>query len=289
MTQNIRRSVAAGLFYEEDPNALKKQIVECFESKRGPGDLPVNKRKGFIQGAIIPHAGYIYSGPCAAWAYKELAEAEMPDLYIIIGPNHTGLGGSALTTNAFETPFGIVRCDKSFATELLKKGSIVESELPHLEEHSIEVQLPFLQFINEERINELKILPIVLSHDFNYKKLALDIKETIVETKKRVTIIASSDFTHYGHNYGYLPFTTDVEKRIYQLDKKAINFIRKYDDVGFLNYVYETGATICGAIPIATLIKSVKENKTELLQYYTSGDVMGSYRNSVSYASIIFR
>jgi len=289
MMQNIRRSVAAGLFYEEDQKALREQITECFESKRGPGDLPVKNRKGFIQGAIIPHAGYIYSGPCAAWAYKALAESEIPDLYIIIGPNHTGLGGSALTTQAFETPLGIVRSDKSFANELINKGSITESELPHLEEHSIEVQIPFLQFINEDKINELKILPIVLSHDFDYKKLALDIKETIVETKKRATIIASSDFTHYGHNYGYLPFTTDVQKRIYQLDKKAINLIRKFDDIGFLSYVYETGATICGTIPIATLIKSIKQKESELLQYYTSGDLMGDYRNSVSYASIIFK
>ena len=287
--QNIRRSVAAGLFYEDDSKALRNQIVECFESKRGPGALPVKKRTGFVQGAIIPHAGYIYSGPCAAWAYKELAESEMPDLYIIIGPNHTGLGGSALTTNAFETPLGIVRCDKSFANGLISKGSIAESELPHLEEHSIEVQLPFLQFINEDRINELKILPIVLSSDFDYKKFALDLKETIVETKKRATIIASSDFTHYGRNYSYLPFTTDVQKRIYQLDKKAISFIRKFNDYEFLNYVYETGATICGAIPIATLINSIKKNEAELLQYYTSGDIMGDYKNSVSYASIIFR
>ena len=285
----MRQPVAAGTFYESDPKLLRKQIKNCFLSERGPGALPVSKRKGSILGAIIPHAGYVYSGACAAWAYKELAEAEFPDLYIIIGPNHTGLGSSALTTEAFLTPFGKVRVDKGFAAELLKKGSIVESELPHLDEHSIEVQLPFLQFINENKIEQLKILPIVLSQDIDYKALALDIKETIVETNKKVVVIASSDFTHYGHNFGYVPFSSDVAKRIYDLDNGAIDFIKKRDDEGFLNYIYETGATICGAIPIATLLRTINPKKVELLQYYTSGDLMSDYKNSVSYASIVFR
>ena len=224
----------------------------------------------------MPHAGYQYSGACAAWAYKEIGEAELADTYVIMGPNHTGLGGSALTTQNFRTPFGIVRTDKRLASYLISKGSIVDSELPHLEEHSIEVQIPFLQFINKDS-ESWKILPIVLSDDIDYKALALDLKEAMVDLGKKIVFIASSDFTHYGRAYGYVPFSSDIPDRIRKLDKKAIEFIKKKDDVGFLNYVYETGATICGRLPIATLLNIMSNKKAELLQYYTSGEPIFLY------------
>ncbi len=285
---SVREPVAAGLFYEANPKLLSEQIRECFLGERGPGDLPISKRSGFVSGAIVPHAGYQYSGACAAWAYKEIGEAELADTYVIMGPNHTGLGGSALTTQNFRTPFGIVRTDKRLASYLVSKGSIVDSELPHLEEHSIEVQIPFLQFINKDS-ESWKILPIVLSDDIDYKALALDLKEAMVDLGKKIVFIASSDFTHYGRAYGYVPFSSDIPDRIRKLDKKAIEFIKKKDDVGFLNYVYETGATICGRLPIATLLNIMSNKKAELLQYYTSGDLVNDYKNSVSYASIIFK
>ena len=285
---SVREPVAAGLFYEANPKLLSEQIRECFLGERGPGDLPVSKRSGFVSGAIVPHAGYQYSGACAAWAYKEIGETELADTYVIMGPNHTGLGGSALTTQNFRTPFGIVRTDKRLASYLISKGSIVDSELPHLEEHSIEVQIPFLQFINKDS-ESWKILPIVLSDGIDYKALALDLKEAMVDLGKKIVFIASSDFTHYGRAYGYVPFSSDIPDRIRKLDKKAIEFIKKKDDVGFLNYVYETGATICGRLPIATLLNIMSNKKAELLQYYTSGDLVNDYKNSVSYASIIFK
>ncbi len=284
----VREPIAAGTFYEADPKLLEKEIQDCFKLERGPGALPINKRKGFIYGAIVPHAGYSYSGYCAAWAYKELGEAEPADTYIILGPNHAGMGGSSLTTQNFSTPLGLVRTDKKLAEYLVKKGSIVDSELPHLEEHSVEVQLPFLQFINRE-FDSWKILPVVLSDDIDYKQLALDIKEAIVDLKRKVTVIASSDFTHYGHAYGYIPFSSDVPNQIRKLDKGAIELIKNLNDEGFLKYVYDTGATICGALPIAVLLRLMAHRKAELLQYYTSADLLGNYKNSVSYVSMVFK
>ena len=284
----VREPVAAGTFYEANPKLLEKEIKDCFKLKKGPGALPISKREGFVYGAIVPHAGYTYSGYSAAWAYKALGEAEPADTYIILGPNHSGLGGSSLTTQNFSTPLGIVRTDKALANYLVKKEVIVDSELPHLEEHSVEVQIPFLQFINRN-FDSWKILPIVLSNDIDYKKLALAIKEAMVDLKKRITVIASSDFTHYGHAYGYIPFSSDIPDRIRKLDEGAIEFIKKLDDEGFLNYVYETGATICGALPIAVLLRLMAHRKPELLQYYTSADLIGDYKNSVSYVSMIFK
>jgi AmmeMemoRadiSam system protein B len=99
----------------------------------------------------------------------------------------------------------------------------------------------------------------------------------------------SSDFTHYGSNYGYVPFSSDVKERIYKLDRDAIELIKNKDAAGFADYVYKTGATICGQLPIILLLKTILFKKALLEQYYTSGDITDDYANSVSYASIVFR
>ena len=290
-----RKAVFAGQFYEQDEQILDKQISMCFEDKNGPGALPLSKRSGQIKAIIAPHAGYTYSGPCAAWAYKELAEAEIADVYITIGPNHSG-SGNALSMAGYETPFGLARVDQEFAKALLEKNSDIKiDEEAHAQEHSIEVQIPFLQFAtkdNNENVhgNGLKIVPIILN-DIDYNKLGLDIKETILESGKKVVIIVSSDFTHYGRNYHYIPFSTDVKKKIYETDRKAIDLIEALNADGFLGHIDETQGTICGAFPIAVLLKSLKHAKVELLQFYTSADLEEEqqYKNSVSYAAVVFR
>lgn len=285
-----RKAAFAGQFYEANEQALEKQIVECFEGKNGPGATPLIKRSGTIKAIIAPHAGYMFSGPCAAWAYKEIAEAEFADLYIIIGPNHAGTG-NAVSMQGYETPFGLARVDQEFAKALMEKNEELKiDEEAHAGEHSIEVQLPFLQFATKDKMHELKILPILL-HEIDYMKLGLDLKETILESGKKVVIIVSSDFTHYGRNYHHIPFSTDVKKNIYERDRKAIDLIEKLDADGFIKYIDETMGNICGAFPIASLLKSMKSAKVELLQFYTSADLEEeqTYKNSVSYAAIVFR
>jgi MEMO1 family protein len=289
-----RKAIFAGQFYEKNEQALDKQIIECFEDKNGPGALPLSKRSGKIQAIIAPHAGYSYSGSCAAWAYKAIAEAEFAEIYIIIGPNHSG-SGNAISMQGYETPFGIVRVDQEFAKSLLEKNTELQiDEEAHAGEHSIEVQIPFLQFAtkdNNENVhgNGLKIVPIII-HEIDYVKLGLDLKETILECGKKVVIIISSDFTHYGHDYHYMPFSTDVKKNIYERDGKAIEFIKSLNADGFIGYMDETMGTVCGAFPIAVLLKTLKHSKVELLQYYTSADLEedSKYKNAVGYASILF-
>jgi AmmeMemoRadiSam system protein B len=279
-----------GQFYEAQEFELEKQITECFNDKNGPGDLPLTKRTNKIKAIIAPHAGYVFSGPCAAWAYKEVAEAEFADLYIIIGPSHHN-NVNALTTKGYETPFGLARTDQEFARLLLEKNDeLKDNDEAFVGEHSVEVQVPFLQFVSKDNMHQLKILPILVSDSIDIAKLSLDIKDTIVESGKKVVFIISSDFTHYGRNYHHIPFSADVKKNIYETDRKAIEFIEKHDVDGWMKYVQENLMTICGFIPIAILLKTLKESTVRLEHYYTSADLEEDtqYKNSVSYAAIIF-
>lgn len=280
----------AGQFYEENPIKLEQQIISCFEDKNGPGDLPLNKRTKKIKAIIAPHAGYMYSGPCAAWAYKEIAEAEFPDLYIIIGPNHSN-DMNILTSKGYETPFGLARADQEFIRILLEKNDeLKDYDEGFINEHSVEVQIPFLQFVTKDKMHQLKIIPIIIGSNIDISKLALDIKDTIIETGKKAIIIISSDFTHYGRNYHHVPFSTDIKNKIYESDRKAIEFIEKFDVDGWLSFVQENLMTICGFIPIAILLKTIKPCNVRLEHYYTSADLdpESDYKNSVSYAAIIF-
>jgi MEMO1 family protein len=286
----MRKAAYTGYFYPKKVDELNKLIEDCFTGKMGPGDLPSKPKpdSGSIKAVICPHAGYTYSGMAAAWSYAAIAEANLPDLFIMLGPCHSSLK-SGIAFDSFETPLGLVRVDQDFAKALAAKGNITIDDEIHKKEHSIEVQLPFLQFVLGSRAEKIKILPILVTDDLNLDLFALDLKDTIKELKKKVTFIVSSDFTHYGHNYGYVPFSTDIKERIAKLDGEAINLIKKGDADGFAEYIYKTGATICGQLPIILLLKTISFKNVALEQYYASGDLSGDYSNSVSYASLVFR
>ena len=280
----VRKPFVAGQFYESDFDKIEKQLKKCFESKLGPGDLPITKREKKIKAVVAPHAGYQFSGPCAAWVYKEIGETPIPDVYIIIGPSHNGVRTST-TFDDFETPFGIVKTDKNFVETLVKNG-IPSDQHAHETEHSIEVQLPFLQFVNKDYLNSIRIVPIIIG-DSNYERVAFSLSRTIKELNKKVIIIASSDFTHYGYSYGYVPFIYNIKEEIHNLDHKAIDLINKMDVTSFINFVEKTKATICGRYAIASMLKTLNSGRGKLLSYYTSGDITGDYSNSVSYAGIV--
>ena len=117
----MRLPVVSGMFYPDSFEELTKTLKDCFLHGKGPATLP-SKRKDKIAAVIAPHAGYQYSGQCAAWAYKELAEAEYPDLFVILCPDHSGLGGKvSVSMEDWRTPLGVVRNDTRFARELLKR------------------------------------------------------------------------------------------------------------------------------------------------------------------------
>ncbi len=262
----MRRSIVDGQFYPADKTALEKQIKSFLDKK------PDNK----ILAAIVPHAGYMFSGKCAGKVYSLLPSTET---YVLLGVNHNNIGSNiAVSLENFETPLGEVKNDAELGKEILKILDLGEDEEAHRFEHSIEVQLPFLQTSQKN----FKILPIILK---NYnsgtcQKLAEAIFKANKKLKRKIIIIASSDFTHSGPSYGFL---SDMK-----IDKEAIDEILKMNANSFLEIAKKT--TICGAGAIAVTIgvaKLLGAKKVKLLDYYDSSKIIKG-ENKVGYAAIAF-
>ena len=285
----IRKPIVAGQFYPAGKEELNNQIKDSFLHEVGPGKIPGDKRKGRIKAIIVPHAGYMFSGPAAAWGYKEIAESELADLYIVVGPNHTGSGKSSICAEDYETPLGVVKTDKDLMKLIVAETELVEDSISHMNEHSVEVQIPFLQFACRDRINYLRIVPIVLSGDIDCAKLGKDLKKVIKKSGKNVVIIISSAMTHFGWNYGYMPFDKEIKDNLYKMDKETIKFIEKSDSNGFEKRLDEIKGTVCGRLPIVMLLNAINAEKIKLLKYYTSADIIGDYTNAVGYAALVFK
>ncbi len=191
----MRYPAVAGQFYEGTDSSLRRQVEECFMHELGPGQIPEVNSSGErkIRGIISPHAGFVFSGPIAAHGFSELAKDGFPEVFVILGPNHQGMGsGIAITTHDFETPMGIMEIDQELASSLLQ-GPIDDTILAHRHEHSIEVQLPFIQYL----ANDKKFVPIsMLMQDY---KSAAEVGKIIRQAigDRDAVIIASTDFSHY--------------------------------------------------------------------------------------------
>lgn len=270
----MRRPAVAGQFYESDPERLKKQIEECFLHEVGPGGLPKKgKSEGEILGAVVPHAGYMYSGPVAAHVYSELAKNRAKTI-VIMGPNHSGRGsGVAVSMDDWKTPLGEVKVNEEVVKTLQKTCDIIDhDETAHEYEHSIEVQLPFLQYIYDD----FEFVPICIA--LQDLETAVEIGKSLSELED-VLILASSDFTHYE--------SADSAR---SKDDLAIKNILDLNEKRFVQTVYDRNISVCGYGPIAACISSVKSkaDKGELLKYASSGDITGDYSQVVAYAAITF-
>lgn len=271
----VRRAVAAGRFYPGNSEKLSEQI-KAFLSK-----ADVKKQKNY--GIIAPHAGYVYSGQTAAYSFSCIQKA---DTFVMLGTNHLN-AKNEISIDNFETPLGIVQNDVEFSRKLLKNSIFSENSQDY--EHSIEVQLPFLQYL----VKNPRIVPINMATDNiqEIKKMAELIIETSKKLGRKIYIIASSDFIHYGPGYGFMPFPSeDASDKLEKLDREAISFILNLDSSGFLDYVHKTGATICGKGAIAVAIEACRmigAKKAKLLKFSSSADISGD-ENAVDYASIVF-
>ncbi|MFH0797937.1 MAG: AmmeMemoRadiSam system protein B [Candidatus Woesearchaeota archaeon] len=279
--------VVAGQFYDANADRLKRQIEESFLSEFGPGALPVKRTSNVLKGIISPHAGYAYSGPGAAWSYKEVAESKMPSTYVILAPDHNGTcSRPTVSKGEWHMPMGKIRANQDFVNKLLVRADFVREG--GIAEHAIEVQLPFLQYASKDNIEGLKIVPIVVPSSDNYEELG----KAIASIDKDICIVMSSDFTHYGKSYGYTPFRHKIQEHMYNLDNEAIDYICKLDTKGFRLFTKKMLSTICGAYPIMVgleALKHLKSKEGKLLHYYTSADVMGDYDMAVGYGSVVFR
>ncbi len=282
----------AGQFYAGTKNELQNQIKECFLDKRGVGKLPeIKKQKSKIFGAIAPHAGFVYSGAIASHSYNEIAENGFSDTFIILGPNHTGYGSgvSAMKEGYWTTPLGEIKINSELG-DFIIKDIIDENEKSHVYEHSIEVQLPFLQFISNKK--EFDIVPIcMMMQDFETSfEVGNIIADAIKSYNKSVKIIASTDFSHVGFNYRTMPPSgIRVDDYAKKQDEQAIEKIIKLDPEGLIKTVNDKNISMCGYGPVAAMIVALKKlgaTKSKLLKYGTSYEV---YPNSstVGYGSII--
>ncbi len=292
----MREPYAAGKFYTDNKEELINQLRELFH--RAESMLKnKNNNASKATGIISPHAGYFFSGLAAAEAYNYLKNSHY-DSFVILGVDHTGLAYNdyAVSIEDWKTPLGIVRADLELANRITKNANIAQNNDAHKFEHSIEVQLPFLQMI----FKEPRIVAITAGRYDNLinKQIAQAIKEE-AEKGKSICVIASSDFTHYGYDYGFVPFENNdskaLRKSIMALDFGAIQYIKNLDSQGFLGYVEKTGATICGVYTIAAIIDIINELEekkdkisVEVVDYYTSADILKDNSNSVSYAAILF-
>ncbi len=279
------KSTLAGRWYPADKEQLSKMLGELYAKAEG-------KENKDIIALIQPHAGYQYSGKTAFCGLRSL-----PGTYkriVIIGPTHSHSMRNVYCVpkyDSFETPLGKVQMDTEFIDRLLKEKSLFK-DIPEAfaNEHSVQIQVPLLQYAWEKRKADdfPKIVFIIAGQcSFETMKEAGGILSKMMDAD--TLLLVSSDFTHYGPNYDYVPFRENIPEKLKELDLGAFSTIEKKDAAGFLKYVADTGDTICGYMPIATVLTMLPgESKCIKLDYTTSGEVVGDYRNSVSYFSIAF-
>ena len=249
-----RRAVVAGAFYPRTREGLKEQIRDCFMHPLGPQKIPSLGSKRTIKGAIVPHAGYMYSGHVAAHCYAAIAENGFPKTFIILGPNHTGQGsGVALATKgSWETPLGEIPIDEETAPQLVK-GIIDTDEKAHQFEHSIEVQLPFLQYFKD-----FKFIPISMA--LQDLQTAQEIGDILGKITTDAIVIASTDFSHVGPHYMQMPSPGErVDRWAAEQDHFAIEKILTLDEQDFMKTVTEKNISMCGYGCVTALLIAVKK------------------------------
>lgn len=303
----VREAAKAGSWYPGSKRELTEAVDEYFRQAAIPA-LP-----GKVVGMVSPHAGYAYSGRAAAHGYKALKPGDY-DVVAVIAPSHYASfrGASIADVQYYATPLGRIPLDRTVCDALLEEEFFSVVGYAHTREHSLELQLPFLQ----RRLGKFLLVPIViggLSREERFQietmrlrlgqdKNAPDIRWPRVQelqaigkaikkhlAGRRVLYVASSDFTHYGRSFDYQPFHTDIKANLKALDGGAVDRIVAKDFSGFIDYRHGTGITVCGWQPIATLLTIADKNwQTKRLCYYTSGDMTGDWSHSVSYVSLVF-
>ena len=282
----VREPARAGTFYAGQPEALRRQVESCFLHELGPGGLPtvVPGPTTRVIGLVVPHAGLMYSGPAAAWAYGELARDGTPELVVLVGPNHTGMGAPAAVSDAeaWRTPLGTVPVARSEAEQLARYGYQVD-ELAHRFEHALEVQLPFLQFLYGDRVPP--VLPVVLgmsgesmvrsARAMRLERLAEGLEALTVD--RNVVMLATSDLSHYVS-----------ASQAHAKDMLATSEIVALQADRLLEVVDEQQITMCGALPVALVIRALsgEAHSAALLTYYNSGDISGDHDQVVGYAAV---
>ncbi|HNS19354.1 MAG TPA: AmmeMemoRadiSam system protein B [Sedimentisphaerales bacterium] len=277
-TKVVLKSSIAGSWYSSDANELRSQIAGYMAKAQ------VEPKQDIIA-LVLPHAGYAYSGPTAAYGIKSLGRNYRR--VVVIGPTHRLPMEDMLSVphaTHCETPLGQIPLDVELIGKLLEYPLFQSVPAAHQQEHSVEIEIPLLQ----SKLTDFQLVPIVAGQ-CSYEAVAEAGKILASLIDADTLVVASSDFTHYGPQYQYVPFKENIPQNIKKLDMGAFDFIGRLDARGLLNYRNQAHATICGCVPVAVLLEMLgKDTKVELLRYTTSGEALGDYTNSVSYLAVAF-
>ena len=274
MTVDARRPAVAGAFYEEDPRALARQVEACFTDPRGPGELPARHRseERHLRAIVVPHAGYRYSGPIAALAFARVAVERPPAHVLVLGVDHQGASeGAALSARDWLTPLGLVPTDPPFGRSLEHPPLRVD-EQAHATEHSIEVELPFLQYV----LPHPRVVELMVRFDSfpALERVARVVREAV--RGRDVLLVASTDFSHYVA-------AAEAER----LDALALGEILHRRPKGLYDTVARHEISMCGVAPTTVLLAALADEPltVQLLRWGHSGEAE-RMRSVVGYAAL---
>lgn len=279
MTKKVMVSPLAGQWFPSSESLLREEIAE-----RCKGIEAVRKKN--VCAAVVPHAGYRYSGRVAAGVYLRI-DPKCYSRIVVMGPSHyVSMHNQMSVPDAthFRTPLGELCVDTAFVARLRKLPFVTCEPSAHVREHSDQIQLPLIQACLS---TNLPVVCIVCGHfdASNLLSAASALRELLDD---RTLFVASSDFTHYGENFGYIPFTKDVQKNLETLDMGIFDLFERKDVAGFMRHLDQTGATVCGRDPLSFLLAMTPADaKVERTAYDTSGRMTHDDKNSVSYIGAV--
>jgi MEMO1 family protein len=279
--EQVRPSALAGAWYPADPAELTQLVDGLLDGADGAGTALA---PGELRALIVPHAGYVYSGPTAGQGYALLTGRSFRRV-LVLAPSHHGAfpGLSIAAVDAYRTPLGDCPLDREVIGSLRASSLVGNEPEADAPEHAIEIQLPFLQ---RALAPGWRLVPVLVGQlsDADLGRAA-ELLRPLADAA--TLVVVSSDFTHYGPRFDYRPFPLDAETpaRLAALDGGAIDRILAKDGAGFSAYQRKTGDTICGYQPIGILLRMLgPQARVTRIAYTTSGALTGDYANSVSYA-----
>jgi len=283
-----REPIVAGMFYPADPDRCRAEVERMLQEARR--ELPT----GHFFAGLVPHAGWAYSGATAARTFAALAASATPSAVVLLGAvHHWGIRQASIyARGSWETPLGSVAIEEELAAAILEegKGLIAEDPHAHLEEHAIEVQLPFIQYL----FPSARIVPLSVPPEANAVPVGEAVARAAQRSKSPLCLVGSTDLTHYGPHYGYAPRGVGQAALTWarENDRRLIDLVLQLRAEDIVPQVAEDRSA-CGAGAIAATVaaaRSLGARRGILLGYTTSYDVQptGSPADFVGYAAVAF-
>lgn len=275
-TRRVFESRLAGLWYPADSGQLANAI-DAYINDADAAPL------GNVIALVLPHAGYAYSGSTAGAGLARVAGRDYSRVVVLGATHRYALPNAVSMPDAthYTTPLGEVPLDTEFMAEIEKHAFTTINPTVHSEEHSVQIEIPLLQ----RALKQFKLVPVICGQlDLATVMRVGSVLRSLVD--EQTLVVVSSDFTHYGERFGYTPFRDDVPGQVERLDMGAVDLMKQKQARRFMAYIEDTGATICGHIPIAILLTMLPQaSRLHVLKYDTSGRITGDYANTVSYLS----